>query len=249
MNYHHERFLGKAQAYAAGRPDYPSETLTQIIQTTGFNPTATVYDLGAGTGIFTQRLLDHFNHVHIVEPNPEMLAVAQESLPQARITAHHEPAESFIASPNTIDLITAAQAFHWFDHDQAKQHWQAVLKPTGYVALIWNENYPSTPFGQDLVSFLTELNGKESTLSLVQNASSNLVLDFFKLGQLLETERLKPLTQQQLHNLVLSRSYAPLPNHPDYESVIQNIDQIFNAHQVDNLVQLPNITKLFIGQI
>jgi len=248
MSHHHERFLGKAETYSAGRPSYPPEVLNRILTQTNLPCDATIYDLGAGTGIFTQLLLNHFNHVHLVEPNPDMRSVAVRELPLDKITVREQSAESFSAPPHSIDLITAAQAFHWFDQPTAKAHWKTVLKPNAHIALVWNENHPVNHFATDLVNLLTELNEQIPNLTQPKNARVG-VSEFLNQMDSYSFEHSKSLSLPELSGLILSRSYSPLPTDPNYQKLTERINDLFHKHKVNNLVQLPIQTNLFIGRL
>lgn len=249
MNEPISRFTGKARAYASGRPIYPAQTLIQILQVTNLAKSASVFDLGAGTGLFSELLLTHFDHVNLVEPNPDMLTVAAERLPADRITIHPHQAESFSAQPQSIDLITAAQAFHWFDQTTAKQHWKAVLTPEGFVALIWNERTTASPFAKSVADLLKSLAQRDPDKAPPLEHPDEEILAFFSSAQVLTTEHTTPLSQLELTNLVLSRSYSPVPSDSDYAETISKIHEIFKSHQLNGLVPLPYRTKLFIGRL
>jgi SAM-dependent methyltransferase len=243
------RFSGKAHAYASGRPIYPTETLNQIVETTNLPQSAAVFDLGAGTGLFTQLLLNHFNQVTLIEPNNDMATTAKDRLPLDRITIQNEPAESFNADPHSIDLITAAQAFHWFNQTTAKAHWKKCLKPEGYAALIWNERTTETAFAQEVTDLLSHMAKRDPQNPPPQEGSDEEILGFFEHAEIKTTTHSTPLTEQELINLVLSRSYAPNSNDTDYKSVINQVKNIYTTYKVNNSVELPYQTKVFIGQI
>ncbi|MFM9874232.1 MAG: class I SAM-dependent methyltransferase [Fimbriimonadaceae bacterium] len=243
------RFTGKAQAYASGRPIYPQKTLTELIESSGLSRSANVYDLGAGTGLFTELLLYHFHHVTLIEPNYEMASTASERLPKNRITIQNQHAESFVAAPNSIDIITAAQAFHWFDRTKANVHWKSMLKPSGFVALIWNERTTESPFAKEISNLLNEMTKRDPKNPPPQEGSDQEILNFFSQAELKTTTHSTPLTKQELINLVLSRSYAPNKADADYNSIVEKVQSIFQSHQVNQSVNLPYQTKLLIGQI
>ncbi|QYK52855.1 MAG: methyltransferase domain-containing protein [Fimbriimonadaceae bacterium] len=244
-----ERFSGKASAYSTARPTYPQECLNQIVRYTGLTPDARVFDTGAGTGLFTQLLLNYFDKVTLVEPNDDMRANALKNLPSERIDSVCATAESFESTPHSVDLITAAQAFHWFDRDAVKVHWRTILKPTGYVALVWNERTESTPFAQEFTAFLHRLANFDPNNKPPMESPDEEVLSFFSDAKIETAAHSTSLSQQELINLAISRSYFPSPSHPEFEQLKQEVSAIFDRHATKQIVQLPYLCKLFIGQI
>jgi SAM-dependent methyltransferase len=126
------RFSGKAAQYAAGRPGYSEASLDFICEKLKLAREATVADIGAGTGILTQSLRRRFARVIAVEPNADMrAALAEEKLAGT--------AENTGIPHGSIDVIFAAQAFHWFDVEKSRAEFKRILKEPGHVILFWNE--------------------------------------------------------------------------------------------------------------
>ncbi len=142
------RFTGRAEAYRAARPTYPAEVASLL----GVREGVVVADLGAGTGIFTRVLLEAGASVFAVEPNDEMRAVAERDLaefPAFRSVAAR--AEATTVPDASVDLVTAAQAFHWFDVAATRREVDRILRPAGRTALVWNDrDHAATPFLVDL---------------------------------------------------------------------------------------------------
>ena len=140
-----ERFTDRVDDYAKHRPRYP-EALADFLRDYGLKPGAVVLDAGSGTGLFSELLLSRGATVYGVEPNEEM---RQEAVGRLHANEHFislpKSAESSGMPGASVDLITAAQAFHWFDLDKTKREWSRILRPGGWVALIWNERDDSGP--------------------------------------------------------------------------------------------------------
>ncbi len=131
-----EKFSGKAEIYDKCRPTYPTALIDDIYSKTHSNDNSRVADIGAGTGIFTKALLGKFRNVTAVEPNGDMYSVLRANLPD--ITAVQNSAENTGLPKGSFDLITTAQAFHWFDKDKFRNECKRMLKPNGKLAVIWN---------------------------------------------------------------------------------------------------------------
>ena len=152
-----ERFSSRVDDYQKYRPDYPQSLVTEIIKQSGLDDSAVIADFGSGTGIFTRRLLQAGFEVYAVEPNREMRVAAESTLAaEPGFTSIDGSAEDSRLESASIDLITAAQAFHWFNTDTAKQEFRRVLKPQGQLALIWNKRKLSQPFQQAYDAILRE---------------------------------------------------------------------------------------------
>jgi ubiquinone/menaquinone biosynthesis C-methylase UbiE len=129
-------FGAGAGDYDRARPGYPAEAVEWICERLGVGPGRTVVDLGAGTGKLTRMLLGRGATVVAVEPVESMrdrLAAAMPDVPAVSGTAKDMP-----LGDGSADVVTVAQAFHWFDSEPALVEISRVLRPGGGVALIWN---------------------------------------------------------------------------------------------------------------
>lgn len=139
------RSFGKvAESYDRGRPGYPREAVEWLVAGRGL----AVLELGAGTGKLTRTLVELGHDVHAVDPDEDMLAVLRRHLPDVRTSVGS--AESIPAPDMTYDVVVAAQAFGWFDADQALPEIARVLKPGGTLALVDNRRDESIPWVRKL---------------------------------------------------------------------------------------------------
>jgi SAM-dependent methyltransferase len=134
------RFSNRADDYSRFRPDYPAALLEHLCARCGLGPDCVVADIGAGTGILSRQLLPLAARVFAIEPNLAMRSLA-ESLLGEDDRYHSLPscAEDSLLADASIDLVTVAQAFHWFERAAFRRECQRILRPGGLVALIWNE--------------------------------------------------------------------------------------------------------------
>lgn len=124
-----------ADLYERSRPGYPPEAI-DFLHNLGLGPDSDVLDLAAGTGKLTRALVAAGARVTAVEPLFAMRQMLQQHLPEA--TVMEGAAESIPVGDETMDLVTAAQAFHWFDAHAAAREIARVLRPGGGLAAIWN---------------------------------------------------------------------------------------------------------------
>ena len=124
-----------ADVYERARPGYPPEAI-DFLHGLGLGPDGDVLDLAAGTGKLTRALIAAGARVTAVEPLFAMRQMLQQRLPEATVmegTAEHIPVEDA-----SMDLVTVAQAFHWFDAPKAMNEIARVLRPGGGLAAMWN---------------------------------------------------------------------------------------------------------------
>ena len=137
-------FEAGAAAYELARPGYPDEAIAVLVSKVGVGPGTVVCDLAAGTGKLTRRLIDLGASVVAVEPVPAMRSQLGTVLPQVEVV--DGTAESIPLPDASVDVVTVAQAFHWFDAPKALAEIARVLRPGGRLALLWNERDERTPW-------------------------------------------------------------------------------------------------------
>lgn len=129
-------FDAGANAYDRARPSYPPDAVEWLVETLGIAPGHRVCELAAGTGKLTRLLVPAGADLFAIEPVEGMWRVLVDSLPQLPVAAG--AAESLPLRDASLDAVTVAQAFHWFDADRAFAELARVLRPGGRVGLIWN---------------------------------------------------------------------------------------------------------------
>jgi SAM-dependent methyltransferase len=150
-------FGAAAEIYERARPSYPAEAVDWIVERVGLREGVTVLDLAAGTGKLTRLLVPTGARVIAVEPVPEMRAVLVRAVPGAEVlegTAERIPLED-----ESVDVLTVAQAMHWFDLDRALPELHRVLRPGGCVVAVWNSRDTADPLQRGLEELLTEHRG------------------------------------------------------------------------------------------
>lgn len=182
-----------AAAYDRARPTYPRAAAAWAV---GEQPT-TVLELGAGTGKLTEVLVALGHDVHATDPDEQMLAVLRERLPDVRTSL--ATAEDIPAPDASYDVVVAAQAFHWFDHERALPEIARVLKPGGRVAVLWNGRDERIPWVRKLGLII---GSQEQSRSEEPLATSTLF-------DVLESESFRHwqvVDRESIQDLALSRS-------------------------------------------
>jgi len=217
-----ELFTGKARFYAKARPGYPDAVLNYIKSLVP--PNAVFADIGAGTGKFTDLLARGGYTVHAVEPNTDMreqLAITLAAYKNVNVI--NAPAEATTLPDNSIDVITCAQALHWFDPDAFRTECRRIGKPGIMVIAVYN----NTSGGNS---------SKHSKLSTEMFFANPVVREFPN-----------PIfyTRESWQQYMTSHSHDPLPSDPDYAVHIAEIDAMFDRENVDGILHRNVVTKVY----
>ena len=246
-----ERFSSRVDAYQKYRPEYPQSLVTEIIKLGGLDGVAVIADFGSGTGIFTRHLLNAGLNVFAVEPNPEMRAAAESALTDvAGFTSVAASAEDSGLESSSIDLITAAQAFHWFNTETARQEFRRVLKPGGQLALIWNKRKISQPFHQTYDAILRELAPEYGKVNHM-NLTGTDIQRFFATDSMQRVvfDNSQQLDFAGLLGRLKSTSYCPDEKSPQYMTLATELLSLFDQFAIDGKIAFEYDTELYIGPV
>ena len=245
------RFTSTVANYVRYRPDYPQALLDKIIERTGVNVASSIADIGAGTGIFSKLLLDNNLSVTAIEPNRYMLGAAKETLSSYQDFRHlNNSAEQTGLTPRSVDLICVAQAFHWFNQDKTLAEFKRVLKPCGYIALIWNQRENQHPFQNQYDSLLKKYATDYENINHM-NMPQAQIARFFAPGQM-RTFDFTNAQQFDLNGLIgriKSCSYCPSEDSADFSELSLALERLFNLYSQDGLIDFAYNCKLYIGRL
>jgi ubiquinone/menaquinone biosynthesis C-methylase UbiE len=246
-----QRFSSRVDHYVRYRPGYPPEVLELLKRECGLTPESVIADIAYGTGIFTRMLVENGNRVFGVEPNDEMRRAGEQFLRNyPRFTSVAGTAEATTLSDHSVDVVTAAQAAHWFDRAKTHREFVRVLKPGGWAVLLWNERRTgTTAFLRDFEELLLEY-GTDYQEVRHENTTAEIA-DFFTPSWfrscVFETHR--EMDYAALEGRLLSSSYAPMPDQATYEPMLRELRRIFEAHQLNDRVLLEYNTLVYYGQL
>lgn len=232
------RFTDRVQNYVRYRPGYPPAVVSWLTAECGLTADAVVADIGSGTGLLAKLFLENGNRVFGVEPNQAMREAGEELLrPFVRFVSVAARAEMTTLPPASVDFVTAGQAFHWFDYAVVAQEFRRIVRPGGWVVLIWNERLvDATPFLADYERLLLTY-GTDYAQVDHRRVRPDLLRQLFG-----EDMRRAQFENQQvfdyaaLEGRLLSSSYAPLAGQPGYAPMLTELRALFDAHQVDGHV-------------
>jgi SAM-dependent methyltransferase len=211
-----------------------------------------VADVGAGTGISARIFLEAGHAVIAVEPNHAMRAAAVEALgPNPSFRAVGAPAEATSLPAASVDLVVAAQAFHWFEPEAVRREWARILRPGGLVLVMWNSRKTAgTPF---LDGYEQLLRGYAPDYAAVAEryADEAAMRRWFGAGfrATRSFENRQVLDLEGLRGRLLSASYAPRPGHPGHEPMMEALARLFERTAKGGRVALEYETRAYLGGV
>ncbi|WP_428774575.1 class I SAM-dependent methyltransferase [Vibrio sp.] len=246
-----ERFTNRVDDYQRYRPNYPQTLIDVLISESKLKPLANVADIGSGTGIFSERLLEQGLEVVGVEANQAMRQQAEDSLAGNRhFRSQSGRAEATELPDQSIDLITAAQSFHWFCNQQTLFEFRRILKPGGWLALIWNQRDMESRFQQQYDQVLQRYATDYAAVSH-HNLKPDAFEHFFAQGQM----RCYSFSNQQRFNFdqlmgrFRSSSYSPAPASREYQQAEQCLLHLYKQYQQNEYISFDYCCRMYLGPI
>lgn len=221
-------FAKEAQAYSRGRPEYPPALDQWLRDDLKLDGTRTVVDLGAGTGKFTPRLLATGAHIIAVEPISEMLDQLTRALPKVVVrtgTAEHIP-----LNDGVVDAVVCAQSFHWFATKTALKEIHRVLRPGGFLGLVWNVRDESVDWVAAMTDIMTPFEGDAPRF---HSGEWRKVFPAEGFGPLHERRFLNGHTgspEQVIVDRVLSVSFIAALDRPQHHIVAARLHDLISTH-------------------
>ena len=246
-----QRFSNRVENYVRYRPHYPAGVLDILRENIGLTPGTVVADVGSGTGISGELFLRNGNPVFAVEPNREMRAAAERLLggfPRFRSVAG--TAETTTLPNASIDCVVAAQAFHWFDPARTRAEFRRILKPGGWVVLLWNRRLKqATPF-QRAYEKLLETYAVDYAQVKHERIDAAALTGFYAGGfQVRSLPNVQTFDLESLKGRLLSSSYAPTEDQEGYALMIKALQKIFQGHQQGGHVRFDYETQIYFGRV
>jgi SAM-dependent methyltransferase len=246
-----KRFSNRVENYIKYRPSYPAAVISLLEAECDLTPASLIADVGSGTGILSELFLKHGNRVIGVEPNREMRAASNKLLAKySKFSSIDTTAEATTLVNSSVDFIVAGQAFHWFDRQGARAEFERILKPNSWVVLMWNgfrveSSALNNAYQQLVLKYGTDYQEvrREVIACDVESfyAPGDCQCARFEFQQVFDFEGLK--------GRLLSSSYAPEPDHPHYQPMLFDLQEIFDSNQKDGSVVFHYETELYYGRL
>jgi SAM-dependent methyltransferase len=244
-----ERFSGRVDAYVRSRPGYPAELIPLLRAEAGLLPAHSVADVGSGTGILTRTFLDAGHEVYAIEPNEKMRAAAEEELAGRPLFRSVDgSAEATTLPADSVDLVAAGQAFHWFDREAARVEFARILRPPKTVALVWNERLTSGSSFREGYEALLRRHGTDYGAVNHKNVGPDAFEAFFRPGpwRRFVLPNLQRFDEEGLRARVLSSSYTPPPGDPRHAPMMEELGKLFRETSSGGVVVMEYETTVYV---
>jgi SAM-dependent methyltransferase len=247
-----ERFSNRVADYVRYRPGYPREVIDLLRAECGLRSESVIADVGSGTGILTKLFLDDGNFVYGVEPNAAMREAGEEFLAAyPKFCSVAATAEATTLPDGSVDGVTAGQAYHWFDPPQARAEFLRILRPGGWVAVIWNERSKNLNlFAEEYEGLLRTYGTDYARVSETYPEATGMA-ELFGPGKF--THRVFANAQvmdfDALSGRLRSSSYSPAPGHANYKPMLARLREIFDAHAENGRVRFEYATHVYCGRL
>lgn len=247
-----QRFSNRVADYVRYRPGYPSAVRDLLRAECALKSGHVIADIGSGPGFLSELFLKNGNRVFGTEPNEAMRLAGEEYLASYDgFVSINGSAEASTLDDASVDFVTSGQAFHWFDQDAARAEFHRILKPTGWVVVVWNERLTdASPFVREYENLLRKF-GTDYASVKESYPNEQHMRDFFGAGAY--SSHTLPNFQEFDFDGVAGRlrssSFVPTPDHPNFAPMISELQRIFGAHNRDDRVRLEYTTHIYFGRL
>lgn len=246
-----ESFTGKANDYTVGRPSYAPTLIEYLYSEYGLSHQSIIADIGSGTGKFAKQLLDQGSFVYGVEPNEDMRRTAANELGKyPRFQSINGTASESTIDDASVDFVTAAQAFHWFNVSAFRKECTRILKPNGNVILIWNMRDMSADVNSLNYDIISKYCPRFRGFSNGIKVDDERITRFFN-GNYDHLEFDNPLfyDKGKFIRRSLSSSYSLQRGDENFQEYIDNLSAFFEQYAENNILEVPNQTVAYIGSL
>lgn len=245
-------FSNRVENYVKYRPTYPKLLLRKLEEEGILTEEKTIADIGSGTGILTEILLETKCKIFAVEPNDEMRFAAEARLSKFNnFNSVKGTAEASTLEDKSIDIITVAQAFHWFDQVKTRVEFKRILKPEGIVVLIWNERLVEKSNFQKEYDILLKKYCSRYESSKHRNVTRDQIANFYGSNNFSEydCDNYQKFDFESLKGRLSSSSYTPTKEEENYEPLMEELKHLFDKYQANGVVQFDYNTKMYYGPL
>lgn len=246
---HTHRFDGKSDIYEKIRPAYADGLFAYFADTLHIPADSVVADIGAGTGIFTKQLLSCGYTVFAVEPNRDMREKAERALSDnARFHSVCGTATDTTLPAGSVDLVTAAQAFHWFPPEEFRRECRRILRPGGMVMLVYNSRDKEADCTKALAEVYRTYN---PTFHDYSNGISDEKCRAFFDGacDVYRADNRQIYDRQGYIDRALSSSYSLKEGDESFAAYVKALGDIFDRYATDGRITVPTDTVAYIGKV
>jgi ubiquinone/menaquinone biosynthesis C-methylase UbiE len=246
-----QRFSNRVADYVRYRPSYPSALVDVLRDECDLRSDHVIADVGSGTGILSKMFLENGNRVFGIEPNDEMRHAGEEYLSVFKNFSSITGSAEATSLPDTsVDFVTVAQAFHWFEPVATRREFQRILRPAGFVVIVWNQRlFDTTPFLRDYEALLHRFGTDYGKVSESYPRKAQ-IQEFFSPSTF--SQKSFPNFQEfdfdGVRGWLRGSSYVPGPDHPAFAAMMAELERVFAAHQRNGQVSMDYTTHIYFGR-
>lgn len=245
------KFSGKAKNYSAGRPSYAKAFIDMLYAEQSFSASSEIADIGCGTGIFAKQLLERGSIVYGVELNGDMRLQAENYLAGFdNFRLVNGIAENTTLPDCSVDFITVAQAFHWFNVEPFKAESKRILRSCGKVFLIWNSRDTRAEVnklcGKIFSKFCKNFKGFSGGIK----KDDERISEFFN-GKYCYAEFDNPLLydREKFIRRSLSSSYSLTEKDKNFSEYLSKLNELFDKNSTNGVLTIPNKTEVYFTKL
>jgi len=246
------RFSSRVDDYIRYRPHYPEAIVSVLAAECGLEPGWVIADLGSGTGLLSDLFLGAGCTVYAVEPNRAMREAGERLHSHApAFVSVDGTAEATTLLSASVDLVTAGQAFHWFDRSSARAEFARILEPGGWVALVWNSRRKiGSPFLKAYEALLQRWSVDYAAVDH-DRITDEAIASFFAPAPVAKRifSNRQEVDLEGARGRLESSSYVPPPGHPDHEPMLAELGAVFADTNRNGVVTFEYDTLLYFGRL
>lgn len=246
-----KKFSGRAEDYTLGRPAYSQDFIRMLKENLGFDKNCAVADIGSGTGKLSKQILEIGSTVYCVEPNDDMRRIAQSELGNySNFKSVNGSSSNTTLDSCSVDFVTAAQAFHWFNAEEFKVECKRILKPAGLVILVWNTRDMSSKFNAKSYDVYKKYCPLFKGYHGGMKDDDKRITDFFDNNcKKISFENPLDFTKEKFIIRSLSASYSIKSGDKNFDSYIKELESLFDEYCENGIVTMKNNTVAYIGKV
>jgi ubiquinone/menaquinone biosynthesis C-methylase UbiE len=247
-----QRFSNRVADYVRYRPGYTTAVRDLLRAECNLRSGHVIADIGSGTGFLCELFLKNGNRVFGVEPNEAMRQAGEEYLAEyGNFTSINGSAEATTLEDACADFVTSGQAFHWFEQSAARPEFARVLKPEGWVVVVWNERLTDTaPFLREYEALIQKFNTDYTKVN-ENYPREEQMKSFFGANEYrsYEVPNFQEFDLDGVAGRVRSSSYMPAPGHANFAPMMAELQKMFDAHNEAGRVRLEYTTRIYFGHL
>jgi ubiquinone/menaquinone biosynthesis C-methylase UbiE len=243
-----QRFSDRVENYAKFRPNYPDALIRFMLER--LPAPAVIADIGSGTGILSDQLLGAGYTVFGVEPNGPMRLEGERRIgTRSQFQSVAGTAEATTLGPGSVQAITCAQSFHWFDRARSRAEFERILRSPRLVLLIWNERASG-----DLMEEYERII-QESAPDYLRVSQRNIadadVAEFFAPSPVerFHFPHAQRLDRESFLGRVLSSSYVPNVGQPGHDTLVKKMRAFFDKYAPSAGIDFQYETRVYAAQL